>query len=261
MKGKVLGLLKNHARRGVINITTNDKKLAAAMNRQVTDEEGKPVEDETSTEESATQEQTTVEEDATAEKSAESEETSPEETKESENEPEMVETASDEAGKRYVPESRFKEVYARMKKAERASKAPVKEEPPVSKPIPTGMPLNKADALETELLRTALPQFNPESENYSRELDELGFSLYEGSKDNLGNYSMTRVGAGRKALAMAKKITSKVAKIKDEAKSVKAQQSDQGITNRVLKRESTKLDPDKMTLEEKEAWLRETGNW
>jgi hypothetical protein len=60
---------------------------------------------------------------------------------------------------------------------------------------------------------------------------------------------------------MAKKITSKVADVKLEAKSVKVSQSDQGITNRVLNREGQQLDPDKMTLAEKEEWLKAEGLW
>jgi len=240
--------------------------LAAAMNgHQVTDDEGQIAGDETPQEESATQEQTTVEEGATAEKSADTKETSPEETKESENEPEMVETASDETGKRYVPESRFKEVYAKWKAAERGKS---KDMPEVIQPIQPvqSKPFDRADALEVELLRSTLHQFDPgtdESPNpeYSREIDELGFSIYEGSKDTSGKYTITRLDAGRKALEMAKKITSKVADVKLEAKSVKAQQSDQGITSRVLNREGTKLDPEKMTLEEKEEWLKANGLW
>jgi hypothetical protein len=82
-----------------------------------------------------------------------------------------------------------------------------------------------------------------------------------GSKDAKGNPTMTRIEAGRKALNMTKKITSKVVEIKSEARSVKAQQSDQGITNRVLNRDSNKIDPDKMTLEEKEEWLKAQGDW
>ena len=42
---------------------------------------------------------------------------------------------------------------------------------------------------------------------------------------------------------------------------MKAQQSDQGITNRVLNRDETKVDPEKMTLEEKEEWLKAQGMW
>ena len=60
---------------------------------------------------------------------------------------------------------------------------------------------------------------------------------------------------------MAKKITNKIADVKLEARSVKAQQSDQGITNRVLNREGIKEDPEKMTLEEKEEWLKANNLW
>lgn len=241
-------------------MSTIDELAAAMDDHQVTDDQGQIAVDETTQEETATQEQTTVEEGATAEKSADTKESSPEETKESENEPEIIETASDETGKRYVPESRFKEVYAKWKAAQRGQSE--KTEPEVIQPAPvqTG-PINKADALEVELLRSTLPQFNPESDTYSREIDELGYSLYEGSKDPRGNYLITRLDAGRKALQMAKKITSKVAEMKIEAKTVKAQQSDQGITNRVLNREGVKLDPSKMTLEEKEEWLKAEGQW
>ena len=236
--------------------------LAAAMdNHQITDEQGQIIADDTAKEEPAPQEQTTVEEGATAEKSVDTEVASPEETKESENEPEMVETASDETGKRYVPESRFKEVYAKWKEAQR--QASEKVALPVALPqAPTpARPVDRVNALESELLKSTLPQFNPDSPDYDRELDELGWNLYEASKDKSGNYTVTQLEAGRKAIQMANKITSKVADVKLEAKSVKAQQSDQGITNRVLNREGTQPDPEKMTLEEKEEWLKATGNW
>ena len=241
--------------------------LAAALdNHQVTDDQGEVPAETTALEETAPQDQTPVDETATAEKSVDEDNPPKEETK-SENdkteEPDLIETAADETGKRYVPESRFKEVYAKWKDAERKAE--------IGTRIPQGADLNqqpvalkpsdKADALEIELLRSTLPQFNPESSDYSREVDELGYSLYEGSKDKKGNYTMTRIEAGRRALSMAKKITSKIAEIKTEARTVKAQQSDQGITNRVLTRETTKVDPNKMTLEEKEAWLKENNMW
>lgn len=242
-----------------------DELAEALNNHQVTDEEGQIAEDKTSVEESATQEEKTDEQDATAEKSAETKETTSQETsEESENEPEMVETASDDTGKRYVPESRFKEVYAKWKEADRKAKAAGRELPKVSEPIsfPEAKPkLEKADALEIELLRSTMPQFNPGSDDYSQELDELGYSIYESSKDSRGSHSISRLEAGRKAIQMAKKITSKIAEVKDEARSVKAQQSDQGITNRVLNREGSKVDPDKMTLEEKEEWLKANNAW
>jgi hypothetical protein len=234
--------------------------LAAALdNHQVTNNEGELMEETTSQEESAPQEQTPAEEAATVEKPAETEESVPTETKATENEPEMVELAADETGKRYVPESRFKEVYAKWKDAERKSSTlPL---PTVPQPAVQQKPLEKTDALEIELLRSTLPQFNPESSDYSQEIDELGYSLYEGSKDIKGRYTMTRIDAGRKALSMAKKITSKIAEIKTEARTVKAQQSDQGITNRVLNREAKQLDPGKMSLSEMEEWLKTNNEW
>lgn len=237
-----------------------DPNDLAALNHQVTDEDGGIIAEETAQEETAPQEQTPVEETATVEKPAD-EETAPKAETTSENEPDLVPTAEDETGKRYVPESRFKEVYAKMKDLERMTKIMPQPTEVPQKPSVGLKPSDKADALEIELLRTTLPQFNPEHPEYSREVDELGFSIYEGSKDSKGNYTMTRMEAGRKALSMAKKITSKVAEIKSEVRTVKAQQSDQGITNRVVSREGTKLDPDKMTLEEKEEWLKATGNW
>jgi hypothetical protein len=239
-------------------MSTQDDLVAALDNHQVTDDQGQT--GEITSGESTTQIETPVKEDATAEKSAETKESTPVEDKGTENEPEMVETASDETGKRYVPESRFKEVYAKWKDAERKQKVqPVA--PVMMPPQAPRQPIEKTDALEIELLRSTLPQFNPESTDYSQELDELGYSLYEASKDPKGKYTMTRIEAGRKAVSMANKITSKVADIKSEARIVKAQQSDQGITNRVLNREGVKTDPEKMTLEEKEAWLKANNMW
>jgi len=244
--------------------TRLDELADALNNHQITDEEGEIIEEQNSNEESATQEEDTVEKEATAEKSAEpKEESTHDESEESENEPEMVETASDETGKRYVPESRFKEVYAKWKKAQRDAKSTRTELPKVSGPAETkpALHLNKTDALEVELLKSTLPQFNPDSDSYDSDIDELGYSLYESSKDATGKYSITRLEAGRRAIRMAKQLSGKIAKEQTEAKSVKAQQSDRGIANRVLTRETEKLDPEKMTLEEKEEWLKANNLW
>lgn len=239
-----------------------DELVAALDNHQITDDQGELAEETTSQETSTTPNETPVEDSATAEKSAETQGSVPTDHRATENEPEMVETAQDETGKRYVPENRFKEVYAKWKEAERKAKEAGEVLPPMPQLQPRPLKaVEKTDALEKELLRTTLPQFNPESPDYSRDIDELGFSIYEGSRDAKGNYTMTRLDAGRKAVSMAKKLTSKVADVKLEARSVKAQQSDQGITNRVLNREGTQPDPLKMTLEEKEEWLKATGNW
>lgn len=149
------------------------------MDRQITDDQGQPVADDTAQEESAPQEQTTVEEGATAEKSADTKVSTPVETEESENEPEMVELASDETGKRYVLGISFQRGYARMKAAEREwSPGHPRSFQPIA-PV-QAKPIDKQDALEVELLRSTLPQFNPESDSYDRDVDELGYSLYEG---------------------------------------------------------------------------------
>lgn len=231
----------------------DNQDTAATIEHQITDDEGQMIAEETAQEESAPQEQTPVEEVATDETNPPKEDVKSEDKN---DEPDLVETAADETGKRYVPESRFKEVYAKLKDAERrAAMTPAPQRTQGMKQP------DRTEALEIELLRTTLPQFNPESTEYSEDVDQLGFQIFNGSKDSKGNPTMTRIEAARKALNMAKKITSKVAEIKTEARTVKAQQSDQGITNRVLNRDSGKIDPDKMSLEEKEEWLKAQGSW
>lgn len=235
---------------------SNLDDLAKSLDRQVTDEEGQVIEEnETPQEESPTsEEKTTVEEDAQAEKPAESEEKeTPPETKE--DEIDLVELASDETGKRYVPESRFKEVYGKWKALERAQKEPKPKESIPTPPLET-KPIDKTDAVEIELLRATLPQFNPESDDYSRELDELGFAIYKATPN------ITRLEAARKAVQMAKKIQSKVTKVEEEARAVKSQQSDQGITSRVTSRGATTDVPgEDASPEEIEKWLKDHGQW
>jgi hypothetical protein len=171
------------------------------------------------------------------------------------DEPDLVETASDETGKRYVPESRFKEVYAKMKDYERAVKQPPQPTELPKQPLET-KPLDKTDQVEVELLRATLPQFNPDSPDYSRELDELGFALYNAQP------GVTRLAAARKALDMAKQIQSKVTKIEKEAQTEKSIQSDRGITSRVTSRESKSDVPkEDASPEEIEEWLRANGKW
>jgi len=240
-------------------MSTQDELVAALDNHQVTDDEGNIAEDTAA--ESTPENETTASETETAEKSAESEDSTPVETDETETGPDLVPTAEDETGQRYVPEKRFKEVYAKWKEEQRKNKTlPVMPQMLQTSQAPKA-PVEKTDALEIEMLRSTMPQFNPESPDYSQEIDELGFSLYEASKDAKGRYTMTRLDAGRKALRMAKQITSKVADVKTEARIVKAQQSDQGITNRVLNRKASQTPPEKMSLEEKEAWLKANGEW
>jgi hypothetical protein len=231
--------------------------LAAQLDRQVTDDEGKAMEEnDTPLEETPTsEEKTTVEEDAQAEKPAESEDKATQ-AKSEDDEIDLVELASDETGKRYVPESRFKEVYGKMKAFERAAKEQPKTKEFIPQPPIETKPLDKTDQVEIELLRATLPQFNPDSEDYSRELDELGFAIFKATPGT------TRIQAARQAVQMAKKIQSKVAKVTEEARTVKSLQSDQGITSRVTSREASSDVPgEEASPEEMEKWLKARGQW
>ena len=242
-------------------MTVADDMVAALNNHQVTDDSGKVLEEgETSTQKTTAAEETPVDDTATAVKSADEAE---EETKPSEADSEK-ELAEDETGKRYVPESRFKEIYGKDKAKERRIKEleaklnqlNQTQGLPVNTSLPqTSQSVEKVEALETELLRRTLPQFDPDSESYSEDLDKLGFTIYQ------ANPGITRIEAARRAIGMARKLGAKEAEIKAQARTVKASQSDQGITNRVVSRESTKVDPMKLSLEDKEAWLKAKGVW
>jgi hypothetical protein len=170
-----------------------------------------------------------------------------------------TELAEDEAGKRYVPEKRFDKVYGKLKQTERELQALKSQSAQPRVGLPSAQqpnnPIDKTSALETELLFSTMPQFNPESDEYSEELDSLGAELYK------ANPGITKVEAARRALLTAKKLAGKVAEVKQEARTVKSLQSDQGITNRVISREAGAVDPGKMSLDELEAHLRKTGQW
>lgn len=234
-------------------------EMAAALNdHQVTDQTGE-VPESTGFEETATQETNTEEETATAEKSEEVSTEAPkatEDTTETGDEPQLAE---DESGKRYVPEGRFKKVYGELKAKEREIES-LKNQSRVSQPIqqPTE-PQNpdKSSQLETELLYVTLPQFNPSSDEYNQELDDLAVQVY------LANPGITKLEAARKAIVKAKNLTKDQVKIIAEARSVKSQQSDQGITSRVANRTSDedKVPGSNASLEEMEAYLKKTGQW
>lgn len=239
----------------------NAQQLAAELDgHQITDDDGQVRQEGDATlrgEPAAPEPETTVEEPARSEKTAAPETPAPRPMDlEDENE-----LAEDDAGKRYVPESRFKDVYGKMKALERELKskpqqqAPVVPAPPPLTPGSTPTRPDKADQLEVELLYGTLPQFNPSSEDYSEELDRMGYEIY------VANPGITRLEAGRRALDRVKKLGVQEASVKAVARSVKAQQSDQGITSRVLNREGQAPDPDKMSLDEKEKWLRDNGYW
>jgi cobalamin biosynthesis protein CobT len=251
----------------VSNISSLDELAAALNEHQVTDEEGQ-LEEETSTETTATQEENTVDESETAEKSAEALE---EDTQSSEEESESEESqhAEDETGKRYVPEDRFKKVYAQLKEAERKlqtskPKTQSVDTESIGNQQPVGYQPSKADLLE---LKMELPQFDPKFDedgtptnpDYSPELDRLGAHILK------ANPGMTPLQAGREAVKMAKEIAGKQAKVKIDAQTEKSIRSDTGITSRVQSKGSIESDAEKV-LESNddqamEAYLKKIGQW
>jgi hypothetical protein len=245
--------------------------VAAALdNRDITDDEGQISEEETSVEESATQEENTEDESVTAEKPAEDETSD----SESEDEPTETQLAEDDSGKRYVPEKRFKEVYADLKQTQRDLKArdsliqelmskgmtQKQAEKEADKSQPEVQPPNKADVLE---LRMTLPQFDPKAgedgkpsnPDYSEALDKLGYQIWR------ANPGMSPLEAGRQALKTAKDISKAELKASSKAREVKSNASDQGITSRVTSRQAEKFDAEKATDQEIEEYLRSTGQW
>lgn len=237
------------------------RDLAEAFDgNQITDSEGQIIGDETSIEEAATQEPNALDDTATAEKP---EESSEEETKSSTDNSENAdddtseaELAEDDKGKRYVPEKRLKKETAKRYEAERRAKeleAKLAQHNPV-KDLSNSTDSVSSPDMETELLYLAEPQFNPNSDQYNKQLDVLGLQIFR------ANPGITKVEAARRAKDVARGLTSDQAKVLAEARTVKAQQSDQGITSRVVSR-NAQADPDKMSLQEKEAYLKANGQW
>lgn len=254
-----------------MNNTIQD--LAAALNgHEVTNEEGNVMENETSFEESATQETNTEDESDMAEKSPESEMEAPKVSNEEPEKAEEAELAEDESGKRYVPENRFKEVYGKAKSLERELQAlkEVQQKFPVQSAQPTASsrpidPVDRSEHLEVELLKATLPQFNPDSDQYSPALDEMGALIYKANMqpDKKGNMvpTITRLEAARMAVKQAKTLQAKEVEIIAEARAVKTQQSDHGITNRVVSRQASQPNFDSMSDREIEAYLKANGQW
>jgi len=232
-----------------------DQLAAAFGDHQITGTDGEMLAEEPATQETAAEETNTEEETATAEKPAESEEEAP--ALEAEDETNFAE---DESGKRYVPEKRLKKETAKRREAERraqALEAAMLTQPtqPVRQEAQPSQPVSPTDDVETEVLFTKYPQFDKDSDQYSEPLDSLGYQIYK------ANPGISRLKAAKLAIEQAKKLTADQAQVVAEARTVKAQQSDQGITSRVLNRSTQTVDPNKMSLEEKEEWLRANGEW
>lgn len=232
-------------------------QLAAELNgHEVTDESGSVSESEPEVLESAPVEQTTEDESTQVETPAESEQVESQPTEDDEEIP-----VEDESGKRYVPEKRFKDIYAKAKEAERRAAELERQiaqgqdllNTPKGKKIPqSAIPVDKADVLE---LKMTHPQFNPNSDQYDPDLDDLGYKIWKGS-----NGAISIIDAAKEAMKIQNNIAKKVSGVKQEARLVKTQQSDQGITHKVISR-APSVDINNMSDKEMEAYLKANGQW
>lgn len=231
----------------------NINDLKDAFNEHsVTDENGQIAETPATAEVPAEEQPTITETEAPAKAKEE-----PREQETAETDPDVAE---DEDGKKYVPKRRFDEVYAKWKEAERSKSAPIA--PPT--PAMSGINPDRSALLETELLHQTLPQFNPSSPEYSEVLDEMGSEIYQSSYRFDPNTqsvqpTITKLEAARRALDRAKRLGGTQDKIRAEVRIVKSQQSDSGFT--AASKKVAEKKPEDMSLEEKEAYLRKTGQW
>lgn len=239
-----------------------DQLAATLNNRELTDETGEiPEEGETFEDDTASSETTTPDEDSDTGENPEDDFDSDPQSDDDDSESNLAE---DDSGKRYVPEKRFKDVYSKMKEYERAIKERedlaaqgeyLLEQSQKSKSKPRGsaeVKVDKADILE---LKMTLPQFNPANQEYDPTLDTMGLQILK------ANPGITPLEAGKAALEMARKISSSRVQAKTEARTAKAQQSDQGITARVKSRQASEPNVDQMSDLEIEAVLRQSGQW
>lgn len=225
----------------------NFQDLAALMNgREITDDSGQ-IKGEEPTEETAPQEDEEV---TTPEPEVE------EEAPQAEPEAEDVDV-EDESGKKYVPEDRFKKVYGQAKAAEREKKA-LEEQLRQLQASKSQSPakIDKTAMIETELLFTQMPQFNPSSEDYSPELDKVAGSIYATAKG-----SITKLEAARQAIDIAKRLQSKVTSIKTEAKILKRTASEGNLATKIGQRTEPEKSVDKMDLEEMEQYMKANKAW
>lgn len=163
--------------------------------------------------------------------------------------------AEDDRGKRFVPEKRFKQIYAEKKELERQLEQ-LKTAPVEPESFNTNrVPLDRQSQLENELLFTQMPEFDPTSSNYSKALDAIAADIYRANGGNL-----TKLQAARMAKERASMIASKVDAVRSEARVVKIQNSDNGISQRNTVKESTP-NLDNMSASELESYLKAQNAW
>lgn len=240
----------------------DNEKMSAlqdALNgHSITDENGQLAE-ETPTEEIIQPELETAEE---SEEKVEETQLNPQESARETEETNEPEVAEDDKGRKYIPEDRFKKVYAQLKEAERRLRNKSEPQERVVTQASPKMPIDTAASLETELLMAQLPQFNQESPEYNPVLDEMGAEIYRANfaVDKKGNQfpTITKLQAARMALDRAKKLSGAIQQVRSDNRAIKVQQSDSGMASTTR---STEKPVNKMSLEEMEAHLKKTGQW
>lgn len=257
----VHGYILNHAKE--VSRVDNFADLAAALEgHQVTDDEGNIPDEDTSIEESATQEPNADEESVDNE---EQKDEKSEDTQSNDDDSDQPSYAEDESGKKYVPETAFKKNYAKRKEAERKAAALEQE---LNRLRQVNMPkgnapkqLDKTEALENELLFIRMPEFDPNSDKYNGALDVMAADIYRAYTDTKGKPTITKLQAAQEAKKRAAVLAEQLNDVRASAKAVKQQQSDNGMTARVARRDDSKPDVDKMSPEELENFMRANGMW
>ena len=235
----------------MIILNDNLQDLEAALNKQITDDEGHLTEEQISDEDTAPQEQNQVDDSTQEVNPAEVEVQEPK----LESETEETQLVEDEEGKKYIPEKRFKEVYAKAKDNERRVKELEKAlAAQIRQPAQEAVPQSKADALEVELLFAKYPQFDPTHPDYDQDVDDLAADLYVAGK------ARTKIEAAKMALDKVKVLSSKSTSIKDEAKVIKKMMAE-SVTSKGGMRAEAKPDVDKMSVAELEAYMKSSGEW
>lgn len=236
----------------MIILNDNLQNLEAALNKQITDDEGQLEQEETTFfEEPATQEEKQVD-DSTQEVNPADEEV---QEPKPETESEETQLVEDEEGKKYIPEKRFKEIYAKAKENERKVRELEKAiAAQIRQPAQEAVPQSKADALEVELLFSKYPQFDPTNSEYDQDVDDLAADLYVAGK------ARTKIEAAKMALEKVKVLSSKSLSIKDEARTIKKMMAE-SVTSKGGARTEAQPDLDKMSVTELETYMKAKGEW
>ena len=230
------------------------KELESAMNnRQITDEEGNLIdreEIETSQDESDTSEENVS--DDTSEEGEDN--TTTDEDEGTQDSGETVETQrTDVNNGKTVPIDRFNDIYGKYKAMQRELEASKQGSIPAIKPQ-----LNKADALETEMLMDKYPEFDPSSDRYDQTLDSMAFDIFQSNGGPNGG--ITKLESARLALDRAKKLGVARAAVQSQARAIKVAQAG-GSVSRTSRKVDTSPKVSEMSLEEKERILKEQGLW